>query len=239
MRYILFILLLIGAELTAQVPIANTAHVGSSSSGLDKTDLISWWSFDEASGDLIDQHGSDDGTVTGASYGATGKIEDAFDFERSGETDYITLDAGVSVGSDDFAACGWVYLESLDADYSFFGGNSGAFYFQVKSGGGLCAGRAWYSECTTTTMTISYGSWCFVGVAYDQTANSILFYANGSTESESYSTEMTVATQTLGAQYTGDWSLDGLMDEWSFWDKAMDSDDFDDIYNSGNGMGYE
>ena len=53
--------------------------------GCDQTNMVSYYNFDQASGNLIDQHASDDGVVTdggGTIYGATGKINDAFDFER-------------------------------------------------------------------------------------------------------------------------------------------------------------
>ena len=39
--------------------------------------LISYWKLDEESGDAIDACGNNDGTVTGATQGAAGKINTA------------------------------------------------------------------------------------------------------------------------------------------------------------------
>src|SRR6056297_138431 len=50
------------------------------------TDIKSYWKFD---GDATDSFGSNDGTVTGATYTASGKINGAYDFD--GTNDYITL----------------------------------------------------------------------------------------------------------------------------------------------------
>ena len=39
-------------------------------------DIVLYYNCDEASGDVIDQHGSNDATVAGAEYGGTGIIND-------------------------------------------------------------------------------------------------------------------------------------------------------------------
>ena len=232
---LLFLSITVAAQVTGRYPFEITG-------GMDYTDLISWWSFDEASGNLIDLHTTgDDGVVTNsgsAIYGATGKINDAYDFERSGETDYVTLGAGVAVGTGDFSVTCWMNLETLDDDYALCGGPAGAFTLRVNSGGGLSVGMAWGTYTTITTMVATTGSLFFVGAAYDQTANTVTFRLNGSTEVETFSVEMSATTNYIGSQETGDWSFDGVIDEMNWWSVELSTAQFNELYNSGNGKGY-
>ena len=49
------------------------------------TNLISYYKLDESSGDAIDAHGSNDGTVTGATQNVAGKINTAYSFDGAGQ----------------------------------------------------------------------------------------------------------------------------------------------------------
>src|SRR6056297_434106 len=76
------------------------------------TDIESYWKFD---GDATDSVGSNDGTVSGATYTASGKINGAYSFDG---TDYMTIsdDFNFIQNTGDFTISAWVKLDSVSAD---------------------------------------------------------------------------------------------------------------------------
>ena len=74
------------------------------------TDLVSYWKLDEASGDALDSHGTNNLTVNGSIGTAAGKIGSARDLESSGSDQYFSLadNASLSTGDIDFSVAGWV-----------------------------------------------------------------------------------------------------------------------------------
>jgi len=91
-----------------------------SATGL-KTNLVSCWEFDESSGDLLDKHGSNDGTVTGCTRQQTEKPSGLnYSYRFNGSSDKIELGAGsFGSGFTKLTAAIWVKNYSTD-DYSCF-----------------------------------------------------------------------------------------------------------------------
>ena len=84
--------------------------------------LISVWEMDEASGDAIDAHGSNDLTDTNTVAAAAGKINGARDFETGNSECFLLADnTDLSMGDIDFSITAWVQLESKTADRSIVG----------------------------------------------------------------------------------------------------------------------
>ena len=71
--------------------------------------LLYYWKFDEASGTIVDAHGSNDGTNNVATYWATGKINDALDFEQ-GDNDEVDIDDGT--GHTEFSFIGKMAIDA-------------------------------------------------------------------------------------------------------------------------------
>ena len=71
--------------------------------------IISYYNLDEAAGDAIDAHGSNDGSVSGATQGATGKINDAYSFDGD---DVVTLTSPITSGSD-FTITAWINAATI------------------------------------------------------------------------------------------------------------------------------
>src|SRR5262245_58597574 len=83
--------------------------------------LVSYWKLDEASGNALDAHGSNNLTEggTGGVGTATGKINGGRDFE-SADSDIFTLadNADLSTGEIDFSFSLWYKPESQSATHS-------------------------------------------------------------------------------------------------------------------------
>ncbi len=80
----------------------------SSGNGL-LTNLISYWKMDDASGDAVDAHGSNDLTASFIAYGNAGIIIDCLEFEKFNQSRLIhTSNTDLNVGSGDFSFSVWL-----------------------------------------------------------------------------------------------------------------------------------
>jgi len=186
----------------------------------DYTDLVGQWSFDESSGSPQDSHGSDHGTATDVIYGATGKVNDAYDFER-GDDAYVTI-TGTNFGSGDAAMCMWVNIESFGATYYVIGGDVGALSWSILDDGRMILLENGGNVSGTTTMAIGTGTLTFIAFVYDNAANTVKFWINNATEIEGFSnTSFESETTTIGARLTTAFSFDGIIDELYIYDAAV------------------
>ncbi len=96
------------------------------------TDILSYYQLDESTGDVIDSVASNDGTNTGATAGADGKIETAYSFVAANHIDFTKN----STLTNSFSFGGWfkptaditIPAESLTGTGA--GGGGFAFYAQ-------------------------------------------------------------------------------------------------------------
>ena len=218
------------------------------------TNLKAWWPLDEASGNAIDAHGSNDLTDTNTVGVATGKVGDARDFELA-NTEYFTIadNTDLSTGDIDFSVGAWVYAESLTGDaqilskwtnagnqreYSLmYIASTGNFRFRVSSDGTTAGVTA---KSATNFGTISTGVWYFVVGWHDAANNVIGISVNNSTaETAAHTTGVFNGTSAfeMGTRSAADlW--DGIIDESFMTKEALTSSHRDWLYNGGNGRSY-
>lgn len=210
------------------------------------TNLVSYWKLDEASGTLEDSHGSNDGTNNGATYGATGKINDCLDFD--GSSDYVSCgDLDIAVSSGKMSISMWINPDSVSGgqwliaeDHNSggrnfaFGLNGDKLQLQVNGVGPSASG----------TTSISTGSWQHVAIVFDHSTNNGTYYVNGSAGGTFTCTgNFTASTAQVNIgrrSYSGaEQEFDGLIDEVAIWDgEILSSSDISDLYNSGSGLAY-
>jgi hypothetical protein len=94
------------------------------------------------------------------------------------------------------------------------------------------------SNCSTSGLSMSTGTYYMVSMTYDQTADEVVFYVNTDSETESYEGTFSAVTNTIGARLASDYSFDGLIDEVSIWSDVLTPTEIGILYNSGNGLGY-
>lgn len=91
------------------------APAGADGSSHLETNLISWWTLDEASGTREDAHGSNDLADNNTVAGAAGKINNGADFELS-NSEYLSIADASQSGLDisgSFSFSMWLKLEQL------------------------------------------------------------------------------------------------------------------------------
>lgn len=228
---LLFTLNVFSQRVLGRYPIHHSRAV----SGWIGLDL--WYEMNDASGNIVESVIGDDAVNTGATYGATGKVGDALDFEES-EDDYITMGTGFNYGSADFSITCWVNLEST-GDQSVCGGLLNSFFFNIRSTGALSAGKTNVLECTpTSTVNVSTGTLTFIGVSYNQSTDEFRFRAGSNYETESFTYTFEAATRAIGSRNTTAFSFDGIIDEFNVWDHVLTNDEWDYLYNSNSGRAY-
>jgi hypothetical protein len=215
------------------------------------TNLISYYKMDEASGNLLDAHGSNTLTETAGSAGAeTGLINGGRRF-GNGANNYATIadNASVSTGDIDFSIQAWVKFDSLVGgtfqviagrwpnEYllywqDFGGAGTNRFVFQFGSG----------SVTATTFGAPSTGTWYHVIGWHDSVNNQLGISINTTADTASYSSGAsdTGVNFTLGRNDDGGGgNLIATLDEVGFWKRVLTSGERTSLYNSGSGLSYD
>jgi hypothetical protein len=235
-------------------------------SGVDlKEDLISVWEFDETSGSTAyDEHGSNDGTISGATINQTGKIDKCYDFNDA-ESDYVTIGNILENHNSDISFSIWFYLDDTNSDYILIskwyspGGSAydGDFLIQHDMNSGYSthdnvigfvirnddiAGTWPWIE--TSDNSISSGQWYHVVVTVDW-GNELKIYLNGSEDTGGYlqneNSGYAVFSNknfNIGASHDIAKEVDGKIDQPVIYNKVLSSDEVLELYNSGNGKAY-
>jgi hypothetical protein len=222
--------------------------------------LVSFWKLDEASGNALDVHGSNELTANGTSIASVaGLIGNARDFERDNFDQYFSISNAsqtlLSPGDSDFTIAGWIKLESksnfsqheLVAKFNttgnqreyrlFYLQGDDAFRFTVSPDG-----SASVTDLNASTFgSPSLGTWYFICAWHDAVNNTINISVNdGTTDSTTHSTGVFQGTAdyTMGSAPSSLSFLDGTLDHWGFWNRVLTSEERTDLYNSGSGLAY-
>ena len=210
--------------------------------------LVSYWKSD-ANGSFPDAVGSHTGTIQGATYNASGKINGAYD--------YVTNDNVVTDISSDwnggtnnaFTISFWAYCNAWDVAQTF------ASNFQYLGSGNS---KGWTINLTNTDSgyvrfriadvdTCRYatdisGGWHYITGTYDGT--NARLYVDGDLKDTDAVTHNIDSPHPLSF---GAWEnavggkgeyFNGTLDEIGFWDRALTQTEITTLYNGGSGFPY-
>jgi hypothetical protein len=226
------------------------------------SDLVSYWKFDESSGDAADSHGDNDLTKVGGNY-VTGKINNGIDLEASSSQYLVIGDAFQSgldiVGSLTIAA--WIKLESLPTSGKYFiiadKGRQGvignvSYNFSIFNSSGTYKLNTQLSNGTSlntlnVTWTPSTATWYHVALTYNVSTKECKFYVNGAQQGTTQTGTLSSINNDnydfhVGAIETAsiskDLFFDGIIDELGIWKRELALADIEDLYNDGDGLQY-
>lgn len=209
-------------------------------------------SLDEASGNAIDAHGSNDLTDNGSVGAATGKVNGARDFEANSSQyfDHAT-NSTLETGDIDFTLAAWINVESFISfpiivakdnisvarEYVLYidtnSGNKPTF--EVFNGSTTGIGIAQWAT------GLSLATWYHIVAWHDAINNQIGLSVNAGTAVVNSTTGAAGANSQplkIGADLNaGVPSLffDGLIDEVGFWKRVLTSDERTELYGPGGG----
>ncbi len=214
------------------------------------TGLISYWKLDDVSGNAIDSHtGGNNGTVTGATQGSTGKLGTSYTF---GSGKYVSCGNPTNLS---FTTAGtisaWIYPTALTGDKcivskeDYDGDLTGYNLFLHEASIGVelanATPDAYQFVDGTGTITIQQNQWQFVVLTWNSTT--VKIYYNGTTAVKSASQTIVPISNVIDFQIGGNAVLTtcnfiGKIDEVGVWNRALTQNEVLFLYNSGNGFAY-
>jgi concanavalin A-like lectin/glucanase superfamily protein len=217
--------------------------------------LVSYYKLDEASGDALDAHGSNNLTDNGTVGAGTGIINGARDFESSVPEYFTHADnADFSTGDIDFAFSLWVKIESISGvivvfrkddgsanrEYGLYYDNSAArFKFYVF---GSASGGNFHEVAADNLGVANTGVWYHLICWHDSVNNLIGIVGNGGTANTlAHTTGVYNGTASFGLggdSTSSSASMDGLIDEFGFWKRVLSEAEWAQLYNSGAALPY-
>jgi hypothetical protein len=217
-------------------------------------DLVAYWPCDEASGDILDAHGSNHLTDRNTVGATAGKINGCRRFVRTNsESADISDNTDLSMGDIAFNINLWVRLTTNAATMVLVSKGINVtstttfdygIYFSTTSGGRFVFRVGGASNTTVTANnfgTPSIATWYMVNAYHDPVANVIgISVNNGTPNTAAFSAGVPDTTQ---AFYMG-WDVDaarylnGDLDEVGIWKRLHSAQDKTDLYNGGVGLAY-
>lgn len=210
------------------------------------TNLVSYWNFDEASGNLKDQVGSNDGTNTNVTQNQTGLIDKAYTYNTTNSHTTLT-NVNTFIQNSETSVSVWVYPTTVDATNRIiwttnnnsttstielrlmqsnanlrFWGYAGSYQFQLNTD--VLTANAWSNIVTTMKD------------------NNVNIYINGVWKAGD--TSSTLPTTGATASYFGLHDLAtenrfaGKIDETGVWSRILTQSEIAELYNSGSGLTY-
>lgn len=225
--------------------------------------MVSWWTLDETSGTRADAHSTNDLTDNNTVLSAVGKWDNAADFELT-NSEYLSITDASQTGLDitgDISFSLFVNFESLPTSGSFAtfinkgkeGLNSTLGYvFLLQNDAGVYKLRVQLGTGTTNEeyrvdWTPSLGTWYHIVYSYNNTSKISNFYINGAQRGSPITGTLSgINNNTENFQLGADINsssvaylfFDGLQDEVSIYNAALDYGNVLDLYNAGTGIPY-
>ena len=222
-------------------------------------DLISWWSMDEAEGETrMDAHGNND--LEGAASQCEGKIGNAMYESRASLPLSHADNDSLSIGTAGFTIGGWVRADTISGynssiyrtlvhktSYSSIHGTSENSEYLIRH---MQTKVEFYLATTNNGwkgMYVSDGfpepGWYFVIAWYDPaTPDTLYLQIDDTTYSKTSSTYTAHQTDsTADIQFGGRFNthgLDGALDEWFLYKRALSENERMWLYNNGLGRSY-
>lgn len=211
------------------------------------TDLVSYWTMDEASGTRNDSHAANHAAVVGAPGSVTGKISNAVDASAGNYLD-AGSNASLQTGDIDFTLAAWVWLDgvatALDLlgkwgpgqleNFIYFPGGVTPFGFFVSPDG-----VNFFSVSASSFGAPTFNTWYFIVCWHDAIANTINIQVNdGAVDSTAHATGVFAGTAPFLFGASGFSSHDGRIDEVGFWKRVLTAPERTSLYNAGAGLAY-
>lgn len=215
------------------------------------TGLISYWKFDTNNSTQPDSHGSNDGTVTGATYTSSGKIGGAYSY--NGTSDFIDCGNDSSLDlTGDYSISGWFKGHNASSNEiivsRYNNGTNRGFALRFTSDEkvqlfhtvqGTDEGGLLYNECISSSSYTS--DWHHFIATFEVGVGSKLYIDGSLVDSDSTRTDAISAyTQNLfiGKQAGTPLYYNDDFDECGIWSKVLSTNERTKLYNSGNGLTY-
>lgn len=216
--------------------------------------MISWWSGE---GDTLDRAGANSGRLVGGATFGTGHVGQAFSFNGAGQ--YVEMDNSPNLNpAGSFTVEAWI-MPVQNSGWQVIMGkwgdesdafNQRSYNFSMVPGGGLIFGisdepNQWNTSLhhfITTNDVVKPNVWSHVAAVYQQSTGTRQIYVNGTMIAERRDPPISVLNSTskvgigarLASSTSGSDYFMGLIDEVSFYAKALSDAEIQAIYAAGS-----
>jgi len=231
---------------------AGRANQYSFTTGLTNS-LVSYWKFNESSGNASDSIGSNTLTNNNSIPYTAGKIANCADLEYA-SSQYFTAADSVSLSfKNDVTFAGWFNFESFPATSQLFAkrtstDNQRSYNFFYDDAEDKLKFNIFTNGSDDNIASVSYtaptSTWVHIAVAYNAAAGSAAFYVNGTQQGTTQTGLPTAIFDStspfsIGTIFVlGTEFLDGKVDECGAWSRTLSATDIATLYNNGNGNSY-
>lgn len=221
----------------------------------NNSNLVSGWLLNESSGDALDvTSNNNDGTVTGATQGATGIVDGAYDFDGIDDVVQVPHDSSLDImaaSPGKITISAWVKLDTVSGKQLIVFKRAGSYHWQAQYWLRNDDGYIHYAyrnaadnnnhRYETDSTQISANQWTHVAFTYiEGDGSSANMYVDGSLVSGSWPSgddgndAAKVANYDV---YIGEWSdgdrnLDGNIDDLRIYDRALSSAEIQAKYDA-------
>jgi hypothetical protein len=205
-------------------------------------DATSYYKFN---GDAVDEVSANNGSVTGATSGATGKLGTAYTYD--GSADYITLPdvAALQMYNQDFTIAVWIYPTQYNGDdyRCVVGGETGSATLVIDVTTTYLYLKMMGSYDSPAGPAVTLNTWNLIAASFDTDAssNNLILYVNGNASTVTFNHDFTsgAASNFIGGRELNNDYFIGIIDDLGFWKGlTMTTTQLDSLYNSGNGCVY-
>ena len=194
------------------------------------TNLTHWWKMTETSGDIIDSHGTSDGTIGGGATQTSSGI--VFD----GTADWANISIG-TLGSDNFTIILRINPTTGYSNRALIGGNENCFQLAHDSSYGLLTGIANGSSSTATSINMTTGSVQMIAVI--RSGSTFRFFIESNFENETLSANFTGGSTFVGVCNYTFTNIVGTVRDVAVFSDAKSDAYITAFYNSGSYTDYE
>ena len=207
-------------------------------------DLVSYWKLDEASGNALDAHASNDGTDTNTVGSDTGKIGNARSFNGTNERFNVGNPASLQLSNANITIACWIKTADAGASYRNILTKDSAWVLGLKDnvlqsydwsgsgdhlGSGDISNDAWRHVAVVLQAGVSSGSQLYLDGATNGSAWTV-----GTNNTQTNNVAIGGLSSNLGdSEYYA-----GLIDELGIWNRALSGGEIASLYNSGTGLAY-
>lgn len=203
--------------------------------------IHTYYKYDSSNATQPDEVASNDGTVTAATYDASGKLNGCYDFNG---TSAKILSNNVGTGNTVMSVNYWVKPDNVSGYQShfFMGGRSANNGFGVTNDGANNDGSLMLSrygnDYLQSVGVIDNTAFYMITVTHDGTTSKL--YINGAFDSSNAETlSISIGDMAVGSltESAGQW-FSGKIDEFGTWSKALSQAEITALYNGGAGLAY-
>ncbi len=203
--------------------------------------FVSYWDFNEPSGNLIDYQGINEGTPTAVDYGITGIIGNAYNFDGTADVTIPYDDSLNETDTGNFSINFWAKVNGVGKGVATFG-----FVSRDRNNQYTIFVRdtdQWFFQHIGSTMNSQgpYINGTFEMITYTRLANGTITLYRNETFDNSFDGGALTGTNSdfyIGQSADNAFHAKGLIDEMGYWNKTLTPAEIVELYNGGAALNH-